>query len=143
MSENEEKVFYVVTKAGEDPEMASIPFVLANAALAMDVKAVILLHGPGVYLAKKGYAENVLAPGLDPLKKLLSDFLELGGKLLVCVPCIKSRKIDESDLIEGSELTAAAKITGLLGAPIEKGFALLPENWNLKVVRRGMNLLML
>lgn len=27
----------------------------------------------------------------------------------------------------------AAKITNLLGTPIEKGFSLLPENWNLKI----------
>jgi len=27
----------------------------------------------------------------------------------------------------------AAKITNFLGAPIEKGFSLLPENWNLKI----------
>ncbi|MFH1980426.1 MAG: EcsC family protein [Pseudomonadota bacterium] len=27
----------------------------------------------------------------------------------------------------------AAKITNLLGAPIEKGFELLPENWNVKI----------
>ncbi len=107
----EEKVVYVVTHAAEEPERASIPFVLANAALVMDVKAVILLHVDAVFLAKKGYAEHVQASGLDPLSKLLSDFLELGGRLLVCVPCIKSRNIDESDLIEGAELTAAAKIT--------------------------------
>ncbi|MBE3143109.1 MAG: EcsC family protein, partial [Planctomycetes bacterium] len=27
----------------------------------------------------------------------------------------------------------AAKITNLLGIPIEKGFALLPDNWNKKI----------
>jgi hypothetical protein len=27
----------------------------------------------------------------------------------------------------------AAKITSLIGAPIEKGFALLPDNWNTKI----------
>ena len=30
---------------------------------------------------------------------------------MVCVPCIRERKIDEADLIEGSELMAAAKLT--------------------------------
>ena len=34
-------------------------------------------------------------------------------------------------LLENPSL--AAKITNYLGTPIEKGFALLPENWNLKV----------
>lgn len=107
-----EKILYFGTVAGEDPEKAAMPFVMANAALAMDVEAVIALQGKGVYLAQKGYVEKMTKPGgFPPLEKLLSDFLELGGKLLVCVPCIKERNIDEKrDLIEGAETTAAGAL---------------------------------
>ena len=35
MSEQKEKIVYINTCAGENPEKASLPFVLANAALAM------------------------------------------------------------------------------------------------------------
>ena len=111
MSEQPEKIVYIATCAGEHPEKASLPFVLANAALAMDIEAVVILQGTGVYLAKKGYLDNVFAAGLPPLKELVMSFLELGGKLLVCVPCIKERKIDVSDLIEGAKPTAAAVVT--------------------------------
>jgi predicted peroxiredoxin len=34
---------------------------------------------------------------------------ELGGKLLVCGPCIKSRGIAPDDLIEGAEIVAAGR----------------------------------
>jgi uncharacterized protein involved in oxidation of intracellular sulfur len=111
MSEQKDKIVYIGTYAGENPEKASLPFVLANAALAMEVEAVVALQGPAVYLAKKGYLEHVFAAGLPPLKELMENFLEQGGKLLVCVPCIRERKIDESELIEGAEPTAAAKLT--------------------------------
>ncbi len=111
MSEKPEKIVYVCTHAGEDPERASLPFVLANAALTMDVQAVVVLQSTGVYLAKKGYLDNVFAAGLPPLKELMDNYFEQGGKLLVCVPCIKERKIAESDLIQGAEPTAAAKLT--------------------------------
>jgi len=107
-----EKILYIGTAAGEDPEKAAMPFVMAGAALAMDVEAVIALQGNGVYLAQKGYAEKMIKPGgFPPMVKLLNDFLELGGKLLVCVPCIKERNIDEkSDLIEGAATTAAGAL---------------------------------
>lgn len=111
MTENVEKIVYITTHAGEDPERASLPFVLANAALVMDVDATVVLQGTGVYLAKKGYLENVFAAGLPPLKKLVDDFLEAGGKLWVCVPCIRERKIDEKELIEGATPTAGAQLT--------------------------------
>ena len=38
--------------------------------------------------------------------------MEYGGKLLVCVPCIKERNIDEdSDMIDGAQTTAAGTLT--------------------------------
>ncbi len=111
MSEKKEKILYIDTCAGENPEKASLPFVLANAALAMEVDAVVVLQGTGVYLAKKGYLDNVFAAGLPPLKDLVASFLEQGGKLMVCVPCIKERRIEEADLIPGAEPTAGGKLT--------------------------------
>ena len=108
MGDKEEKIMLICTHAGDNPEKAAIPFVMGNAALALDVKALVVLQGDGVYLAKKGYAENLLKPGgFEALPKLMSSFMELGGELKVCVPCIKARNIQESDLIEGSQTTAA------------------------------------
>ena len=105
-----EKMVYIVTHAGEDPERATFPFMLATAAQAMEVEAVVALQGVSVFLAKKGYLENVAAAGLPPLKDLVKNFLEAGGKLLICTPCIRERNIQESELIEGSELIAAARL---------------------------------
>ena len=110
MADNE-KLVYILTQAAERPDVCTIPLVLANAAQAMDVEAVVVLQSTAVFLAKKGYIEHVFAAGLPPMKELLDNFLAEGGRLLVCVPCIRERKIDESDLIEGAEPTAAAKLT--------------------------------
>jgi uncharacterized protein involved in oxidation of intracellular sulfur len=55
--------------------------------------------------------EHVFAAGLPPLKDLMDNFLSEGGKLLVCVPCIKERNINESDLIEGAQPTASGALT--------------------------------
>jgi uncharacterized protein involved in oxidation of intracellular sulfur len=72
----------------------------------------VVLQGNAVYLAYKGYVDTMLTGGGFPhIKQLIKDFSELGGHLKVCVPCIKERKIDESDLIEGAALTAAAAVT--------------------------------
>ena len=111
MTEKVEKVVYIATHAGEDTEKASMPFVMASAALAMDVNAIIVLQGNAVYLAQKGYVDNVLpGGGFPPIKKLVEEFMELGGQLRVCVPCIKARNIDETDLIAGAETTAAGAV---------------------------------
>jgi len=111
MAQKEEKILYFGTRADDDPEKAAMPFVMACAALAMGIKATIALQGNAVYLAQKGYAEKMLPSGGFPhMKELRANFLELGGELKVCVPCIKSRNIEEVELIEGSQMTGAGAL---------------------------------
>jgi predicted peroxiredoxin len=103
-----EKLVIVATHGPEDPERATIPFVMACAALASDVEVVMGFQADGVCLVHEGEAETVHAPEFPPLAKLLADFRELGGTLLVCSPCVKSRGIAES-LVPGAEIVAAAR----------------------------------
>jgi uncharacterized protein involved in oxidation of intracellular sulfur len=105
-----EKLVFMVTHGPEHPEHVTIPFVMAVAALASDVEAVIGLQAEGVEIAVKGRSDSVTAEGFPPLSKLMSDYAELGGKLLLCGPCVKSRKIDAAtQLVENAEVVAAAR----------------------------------
>jgi uncharacterized protein len=108
--EEKQGVVIIATHAGEDPERATFPFAMGGASFAMDENATIVLQGSGVFLAKKGYAEHVHASGFDPLKKLMDNFLELGGKIFVCAPCIKERHIEEADLIEKAQIIAGGTV---------------------------------
>ena len=108
--ETPEKLLIIATHGPEDPERASFPFVMANAALVLDVQATVVLQGVSVLLAQKGTADHVYAAGLPPMKELLANFFAQDGKLLVCTPCIKERRIDSEMLIEGAELVAAARV---------------------------------
>ena len=109
MNENE-KIVIISTTGPENQEKATLPFVIATAGLSMDVHVVLILQSAAVLLAKKGTAEHVNAQGLMPLKKLLDSFLELGGELLLCSPCIKERFINADDLVPGSKLVAAGTV---------------------------------
>jgi len=110
MGEENRKLMFIVTSAEEQPERATIPFVLANAALAMDSEATVVLQTMGVYLAMKNYARHVHASGFSPLQDLIEMFLEQGGKLWVCEPCIKARQISQDELIEGATIVAGASL---------------------------------
>ncbi len=82
MAEAKEKLVFVDTCAAEQPEKACFPFLLANAAQAMDLEAVVVLQSDGVWLAQKGYAEKISVPGFTPLKQLIDSYVANGGKLL-------------------------------------------------------------
>jgi predicted peroxiredoxin len=104
-----EKLVFMVLHGPDEPEHATIPFVMACAALASDVEVVIGLQANGVELGRVGGADGVEATGFPPLQKLVSDFGALGGRLLVCGPCLKPRGIAADELLDGAEVVAAGR----------------------------------
>jgi predicted peroxiredoxin len=107
--EKSEKIVIFGTHGPEDPERACLPFVIGNAGLVMEVKVTIMLQGSAVFLAKEGCYEHVFAAGLPPLKDLMRSFIEQGGTLLICTPCIQERKITPDMLIEIAKPVKAAR----------------------------------
>lgn len=105
-----EKIVIISTTGPEYQEKATLPFVVATAAQSVDAHAVIVLQASAVLLAKKGVAENVNSPGLLPLKQLMDTFIELGGELLICSPCIRERHITEDELVSGAKPVAAGTV---------------------------------
>ncbi len=108
MSENG-KMIIIATHGPEDPERASIPFVMALAALASDMEVVLGFQGNGVMLMRNGCAEHVFASGFPSLAELMENYREMGGEYLVCGPCVQSRQIDPAaDFIEGATVVSGA-----------------------------------
>jgi uncharacterized protein involved in oxidation of intracellular sulfur len=109
MAENE-KLVIISTNGTEDPEKATLPFVVATAAQATDIEVTIILQASAVVLARKGEAEKVKVPEFMPLKDLLDNYISMGGKLNLCSPCLKSRGITKEDLVDGSVIIAAGTV---------------------------------
>ena len=105
-----EKLVIISTTGPDNQEKATLPFVAAVAALTVDVEVVMILQSAAVMISKKGVAENINAPGLMSMKQLLENFLSLGGKLLLCSPCIKERQIQPEEIIEGATMIAAGTV---------------------------------
>jgi predicted peroxiredoxin len=104
------KMVFVMTHGAENPELATVPFVMANAALASEMEAVVILQSSAVYLGMKDFAGHVRAESFPSLTNLIKTFFDQGGKLFACVPCLKARGIEEAQLIEGTRLAAAATV---------------------------------
>ena len=107
--EKPEKLVIFGTHGPEDPERASLPFVIGNAALVMEVRVTVMLQGTAVILAMKGCYEHVFAAGLPSLKELVDSFIEQGGTLLICTPCIQERQITPDMLVETAKPVKAGR----------------------------------
>jgi predicted peroxiredoxin len=104
------KLVFVLTHGPEDPERASIPFVMAAAAQASGAEVVLVFQSNGVFLLRKGMIEHVPAAGFAPLPDLLDVFRESGGRLYACIPCLNARNLVAEDLVEGAELVNAGAV---------------------------------
>jgi len=61
MADNE-KLVIMVTHGPDEPELATIPFVMAGAAVASDVDVVMGFQGEGCLLMKQDVAEAIEVP---------------------------------------------------------------------------------
>ncbi len=108
MADEKQKLVFLVTHGPEDPELATVPFVMATTALALDKDVIMGFQGNGAFLVKKGMADHVAASGFPALAELMQTYVEGGGKMYVCGPCAQAREITQEDLIDGAGVAGAA-----------------------------------
>ena len=111
MSEPAEKIIYVTTNGPESPEKATLPFKLANAGLALDLDVAMALQGSVVYLVIPDMIPHVPDTNTSSLKQMLEVFVESGGRLLVCIPCMEERNLKATNLIEQALPTSGSALT--------------------------------
>lgn len=104
----------------DDPERATLPFVVANVAASAEQEAIVLLTIDGVWLATKGYADDIHHPGMQPLREVIASLLAAGGEIWACGACTKPRGITDEQLIEGARIISAVEFVAELasGTPL-------------------------
>ena len=100
--------------AKDNSDKATVAFVVANAAVASDKETVVFLSIEAVHLSQNGYADNIHEEGFAPLKELITNFTNAGGKLYICSPCFNKRKLDPNNLVPGAAIVGGAKLVEFL-----------------------------
>jgi uncharacterized protein len=98
------------THGREDPERATLAFVVGNVAASADQDVVVLLTIDGVWLATKGYAEGIHQEGFQPLQDVIQAYRSNGGQIWACSSCTTPRGITADQLIEGAKIVTAANV---------------------------------
>ena len=90
-----------------------MPWAVGNAALAEDKQVTIYLQGLAVREAQRGGTKGLRFPPFPSLETLQKAFIENGGRIYVCAPCMKAHSVEVDDLIEGAEPSGAAFLVDL------------------------------
>ena len=104
-----------LTHGKNDTDKATVAFVVANAAVASDKDTLVFLSIEALRLAQPGFADDIHEEGFAALKDLMANYVNAGGKIFVCSPCFKKRKLDESALIPGAAIVGGAKLVEFMG----------------------------
>lgn len=105
-----EKLIVNCTWGAEDPERATLPFIVANVAATAGQEAVVLCTIEGVRLGVDGGTDGVAADGIPPLAQVYDEFVANGGEVWLCGVCTKPRGITEEHLGKGAQIVGAAKV---------------------------------
>ena len=104
----------IMVTHGIDHELSSVAFTIACGGITAGLRVSVFLTSAGVDLVRKQGAQLTHVEPLDPLRTLIRDFVERGGKLWACTPCVKSRGYSQQDLLPGVEIVGSSAMHALI-----------------------------
>ena len=113
MSDTPRDLVVVITR-GIDHELSSVALTIACGGITSGLKVYLFLTSSAVDVVRKRALDLTHVPPLDPLKKLLDDFMARGGTVWACPPCVKSRGYVPEDFIDGVVIQGSSAVHELL-----------------------------
>jgi len=99
----------------DDGERVTVALLVGGAALEQGEQVTMFLTKEAVRLALPGYGEAIACDGCPPISRLLEQFADGGGQLLVCPVCFNARKLNENELVENARLGGATPLWEWIG----------------------------
>jgi len=97
-----------LTAHERDENNVTIAFTMGVNALGKGHHTEILLLSDAVHLVEKSYADKIdIGAPFEPIKDLLTTYLEQGGQLKVCSACMEHNGVAEENLIDGADIITA------------------------------------
>lgn len=107
MAEEGRELVVVITH-GTDHELSSVGFTIANGGITSGLQVAVFLTSAAVDIVRKKASGTTHVKPLDPLADLVKDFVNRGGALYACTPCVKARGYEQSDFVEGVTIAGAS-----------------------------------
>jgi predicted peroxiredoxin len=111
-----DKVVINLASGLDDAERVTVAFLVAGAALEQGRQVAMFLTKEAVRLGLPGYGEAVACDGCPPLARLVQQYTDGGGELLVCPICFSARKLDDAQLTENARLAGATPLWEWIGS---------------------------
>jgi predicted peroxiredoxin len=111
----DKKVVINLATGLEDAERVTVAFLVAGAAAASGRRVATFLTKEAVRIGVEGYAQGVACDGCPPIPRLVEQYADAAGELLVCPICFEARGLDESKLVPNARLAGATPLWEWIG----------------------------
>jgi predicted peroxiredoxin len=109
------KKLVVLATCGLHDERTTVAWTVANGGMTSGLSVSMFLASSGVDCVRKGAGDSIqMNPEDPPLKTLIQDFMDRGGTVWACAPCVKIRGYTQEDLIEGVIITGSGPMHATL-----------------------------
>jgi predicted peroxiredoxin len=99
----------------DDGERVTVALLVGGAALDQGKQVTMFVTKEAVRLAVPGYGEAIACDGCPPISRLLEQFADGGGQLLVCPVCFNARKLNENELVKNARMGGATPLWEWIG----------------------------
>jgi len=99
----------------DDGERVTVALLVGGAALEQGKQVTMFLTKEAVRLALLGFGEAIACDGCPPISRLLEQFADGGGRLLVCPVCFNARKLNENELVKNARMGGATPLWEWIG----------------------------
>lgn len=114
--DNQQKFLINCTYGEQDIERATVSFVLALSAASHNNETAVFATSDAAELCVKGGTDNLVAEGYEPLKGLVDEFVDNGGKIWLCPVCANAKGISADDLRPGVEIAGAPRTMAFMAS---------------------------
>ena len=108
-----DNVLIVLSCGTDNPNRTTRAIFLATVAHKGGKNVTMFLLDEGVFIARKGMADNIRAATGDLADDHITYLQANEVPILVCTPCAVSRQITEDDLIDGARMVGAPELIKL------------------------------
>lgn len=99
-----------ITRGKNELHAVSMALGLAQSAIKDGRNVVVFLNVEAPVFAAKDLGDDTQFADFPPVKKMLADFVAMGGRVLVCGHCAHIVKLKQEDMIDGAKVLAHSEL---------------------------------
>jgi copper chaperone CopZ/predicted peroxiredoxin len=110
ITSSKQPILVNITRGKNELHAVSMALALAQSAIKDGRTAIVFLNVEAPVFAANDLGDDLKFADFPPVKKMLADFIVMGGRVLVCGHCAHVVKLEQRDMIDGARVLSHGEL---------------------------------